>query len=98
MSTWYRKDLGEAVAASEPSRVLREAFHIAFLKASDPKELAIFTRHDLRTNRVIAYFSPAAAPLAERFGATPCERPVLDEGLALLAGHSDSFTIHFPEG
>jgi len=59
--------------------------------------LAIFTRHDLRTNHVIAYFSPAAEFLAERFGAIPCDRPKL-AGLGLLAGHADSFAIHFPRG
>jgi len=93
--TWYRNDLGDEVAASEPVRALRAAFQLAYITAPEPTKLAIFTYHHPRTHRVTAYFCPAAAILAQRFGAIPCERPIQDKNLRLVAGHADSFVIRF---
>jgi hypothetical protein len=45
---------------------------------------------------VIAYFSPAAASVAQAFDAEPCEKPAR-AGLGLLAGDPASWLALFPE-
>ena len=57
--------------------------------------LAVFTRHDSEGRlqcAVTAYFSPAAAALANRFQAVPCRSPVRD-GLTLLCGDPEAWIL-----
>jgi hypothetical protein len=59
------------------------------------QDVAVFKRH-LSEGRlqcaVIVYFSPAAAALAMRFGASPCRRPSRD-GLALYVGDEAAWDL-----
>ncbi|MDM7911752.1 MAG: hypothetical protein QUS09_01505, partial [Methanotrichaceae archaeon] len=65
-----------------------------------PPEMAVFTRPESEGRlhcKVMAYFSPAAADVAETFDAEPCVKPAR-AGLGLLAGDERSWSVLFPEG
>jgi hypothetical protein len=64
VETWYRKTLGDGVAASAPSLRIQRLFPPLFAASGQPSSMAVFARHDREANRVTAYFSPRAAELA----------------------------------
>lgn len=100
MASWYSKELGDGVAAFEPTTQIHNAFlALARAQAQSGRYLfdaAVFSRYDLDTNVVTVYFSPSAHLLATAFGATPCEKPAPTEGFALLAGDARAWEKHFP--
>jgi hypothetical protein len=99
MDTWFFKQLGDGMIAPDLSDQIREIFLSQFEAAGSPKEMAIFTRYDSEGRLhcdVMAYFSPAAAEIAETFSAMPCAKPP-KAGLGLLAGDPDCWSILFPE-
>ena len=96
METWYRKTLGDGVAASAPSLRIQRLFPPLFAASGQPSSMAVFARHDREANRVTAYFSPRAAELAALFGAEPCGKPS-SEGIGLLVGDARSWAIFFPD-
>jgi hypothetical protein len=95
MDVWYSKALGDGVRAFAPSRRIQDLFSPMFAAAGQPADMAVFSRHDVQANQVIAYFSPRASRLAALFGATPCEKPPSD-GIGLLVGDARSWQIFFP--
>jgi len=100
MTTWFYKDLGDAMMADEALNRIRESFLPVFRSAGNSEELAVFTRNDSEGRlhcEVFVYFSPAAAEVAQLFDALPCEKPLKD-GLDLLAGDKSSWSLLFPEG
>ncbi len=100
MSRWYSKNLGEAMFAHEPLAELRERFAAAWARAGEPGDMAVFVRHESEGRlhcEVRAYFSPAAAVLAEEVGAAPCGKPSRD-GLSLFAGSEGSWQMLFSQG
>jgi len=96
MDSWYSKDLGDGVAAFGPTTKIQEAFLELAKNGVYSHDLAVFSRYDLRKNVVTVYFTPSAQLLAEAFDATPCEKPVPEEGFALIVGDARSWEIHFP--
>ncbi|MDQ2693115.1 MAG: hypothetical protein M3Y68_13840 [Chloroflexota bacterium] len=69
------------------------------MRDETPPEIAVFTRLESEGRlhcELVVYFSPAAAELARKFGASPCERPA-PAGLALLAGDVRAWSALFPE-
>ena len=99
MTTWYYKNLGDAMMAARPSDKIREAFLPLFDVAGNPEDMAIFTRNDSEGRlhcEISVYFSPAAAGIAKIFDAKPCEIP-LRGGLDLLAGNKSCWSVLFPE-
>jgi hypothetical protein len=96
MQTWYRKTLGNGVAALAPSRRIQQMFSPMFAASGQPSSMAVFSRHDRKANEVTAYFSPRAARLAALFGAVPCDKPAAD-GIGLLVGDARCWEIYFPE-
>ena len=98
MKTWYSQSLGDGILAFEPKEELRAQFEPLFEATGKPTEMAVFTRHELEGRlqcEVIAYFSPAAAPLAQAVGARPCDRPTTTD-LDLLAGDPACWAALFP--
>jgi hypothetical protein len=98
MSAWFYVSLGDAIMAHEPSEKIRKAFAARFQSAGRPEDMAVFTRNDSEGRlhcEVTAYFSPAAAEIAQAFDVQPCERP-LKPGLELLAGSELSWVRLFP--
>jgi hypothetical protein len=84
--------------ADIPSEEIIEIFHPLFDSASRPAEMAVFTRREEGRLHceVIAYFSPAAADVADALDAHPCEKPAR-EGLELLAGNENCWLPIFGE-
>ncbi|WHZ16631.1 MAG: hypothetical protein OJF52_003481 [Nitrospira sp.] len=97
MNDWFSIDLGDGITAFGPTQSIMEAFRAAYLEAGAPPQMAIFSRHDLTENVVTAYFTPESETLARSLGGKFCPKPVRDQDLCLLAGHADSFAIHFPQ-
>ena len=95
MTTWYSKDLGDGVEANAPSTQIQEAFIPIFAAAGNPVDMAVFSRYDLEANVVTVYFTPTAEPLAQMFGAAPCEKPEQDGKLALLVGDQRAIEFHY---
>ena len=91
METWRSKALGDAASAR-----IQQMFRPMFMAAGRPARMAVFSRYDRQTNRVTAYFSPAAAKLADFFDAKPCAKP-LSQGIGLLVGDARSWEIYFPD-
>ncbi len=99
MDSWYSLSLGDGIMAATPTAEIEEAFLQAFTAAGRPPEMAVFTRPESEGRlhcEVFAYFSPAAAAVAEAFDAEPCAKPVR-AGLGLLAGDERSWSVLFPE-
>lgn len=86
VDTWYMLSLGDALTAQVTLSEIREAYEAV----TQDVAAAVFTRQvsgPLHCE-VTAYFSPAAAGLARRFGGTACVAPGR-RGLELLAGPAD---------
>ncbi len=99
MDNWYSLSPGDGMMAGGPTVEIEDAFQRSFAAAGRPPEMAVFTRpeSDGRLHcEVFAYFSPAAAALAESFDAEPCAKPAR-AGLGLLAGDERVWVILFPE-
>ena len=99
MQTWFSQPLGDGVWAYAPKEQIREQFAPLFAAAGSPLDMAVFTRHELEGRlqcEVVAYFSPAAAALAQGLGAQPCEKPTSND-LDLLAGEAASWAVLFPD-
>jgi hypothetical protein len=96
MERWYSKALGDGAAAFAPSMRIQQMFPPLFSALGQPSRMAVFSRHDRRTNVVTAYFSPAAAQLAAFFGAQACDKPD-SEGIRLLVGDARCWEIYFPD-
>ena len=100
MSSWFRKDLGDAMMAFDPLDRITDLFQAAYGIEAHGKDAAVFVRHNSEGNlhcQVEVYFSPAAASLAKKMDADPCDRPSVT-GLGLLVGPQDSWSTLFPEG
>lgn len=98
MQDWFSVSLGDGVLAFEPKEALRTQFAQRFA-AGAPADAAVFTRHELEGRlqcEVIAYFSPAAAALAQQSGAQPCTQPGTED-LDLLAGDPACWATLFPD-
>jgi hypothetical protein len=94
---WFSITLGDGLTAEMPCRDIETAFLALFIKAGKPCDMAVFTRYDSAAHvhcEVTAYFSPAAAELAEMFDAQPCAKPTA-EGLDLLAGDKNCWLVLF---
>ncbi len=99
MGKWFLKNLGDGMLASGPLRTLETFLLSAYADAGNPREAAAFYRHEsdggLHCNLKV-YFSPASVEMAREVDAGPCGKPAPD-GLSLLAGHEDSWSMLFPE-
>ena len=99
MQTWFSQPLGDGVMAFEPKEAIQGQFAPLFDAAGRPADMAVFTRHELEGRlqcEVVAYFSPAAAVLAQARGAQPCSRPSRFD-LDLLAGDAACWAVLFPD-
>ena len=98
MTTWYSVSLGDGLTSGTPAEEIEVAFDRTLADASPSTDRAVFTRPESEGRlhcEVIAYFSPATAELAKKFGAEPCVKPAR-AGLALLAGEETSWSALFP--
>jgi hypothetical protein len=99
MRAWFSLSLGDALMAWEPLGRIEALFQSANASAGDPDEMAVFVRYESEGRlhcEVTAFFSPAAAELAQEVEAIPCARPS-PEGLSLALGNEASWTKLFPD-
>lgn len=101
MTTWYSRNLGDAMYGVDAAlEGLEASFQREFALAGGPLDMAVFTRLEsegrLHCERVV-YFSPAARSSADMFGSDPCQKPARP-GLDLLAGNPACWSVLFPEG
>lgn len=96
MEYWHSKSLGDGMWADILTEEIKQHFQPLFNFAGRPVEMAVFTRHDEGNLHCewVAYFSPAAAKVANAVEASPCEKPIR-EGLLLLAGSDECWSILF---
>lgn len=97
MTRWYSKDLGDGMMAYLPLDEIEAEFDPRFRAAGKPDDMAVFKRHELGSGlycNVTAYFSPAAAAVAEACGATPCAPPPADD-ITLVAGTARCWPVLF---
>lgn len=97
MSSWYKLALGSEKDAFEPARQIQQVFMAKFLMSPPGSGRALFSSYDTVADNLWLYFSPAAADIAVRFRAVPCQKPIAPSRLALLAGEGDALHVHFPE-
>lgn len=91
MRNWFVKNLGDALFAQEELDRIGVLYRSICGREDGPRGAGVFYRHDSEGRlhcQVLAYFSPAAAALAEVVQAEPCEPPS-PEGLSLLEGSPD---------
>ena len=93
---WHSKSLGDGIWADIPSEEIKRLFQPLFESAGSPIEMAVFTRHEEGSLHCewVAYFSPAAAEVANAMEASPCNKPAR-EGLNLLAGSEECWLALF---
>jgi hypothetical protein len=100
MSSWFCKNVGDAMMAFEPLSEIEDQYRSMYPLAACSKEVAVFVRHNSEGHlhcEVEVYFSPASVALAKKLDADPCARPS-PYGLSLLIGSKDSWSALFPEG
>jgi hypothetical protein len=97
MSAWFSKNLGDAMLAQEQLNRIETLFLSMYTEAGRPMDMALFYRHESGRLHceVKVYLSPAAAAVAKKIGAAPCERPAWD-GLSLSAGDQKCWSLFFP--
>jgi len=98
MTTWFTSNLGDAMLAGEALDHIKALFLSAYEGVEDSKEMALFMRHESEGRlhcEVKLYFSPPAADVAKAVGAIACRKPA-SEGLSLLAGSNESWSVFFP--
>jgi len=96
--TWYTCNLGDAMLAAEPMEEIRVSVLSLSQRSGAAGDMAVFVRHESEGRlhcEAKAYFSPAAAAVAQAFGATACARPS-PRDLGLLAGSEAAWEILFP--
>jgi len=97
LNNWFSKNFGDAMLASEAIASLKNHFLTRYPDAKQPKDMAIFIRHESEGRlhcEVNVYFSPAAADIAIELNADPCPKPYR-ESLSLLAGAEEAWQTLF---
>lgn len=94
MEQWHQKDLGDGMQAHAPSSEIQSAFlSMQLANGGNAKGVAVFSRYDLKANKVTVYFSPKATLLAEAFSALPCAAPSRGNGIGLLVGDASAWEL-----
>lgn len=97
MDTWYSIEIADSNTAKTTMTRVMDAFMPKYIGSGRPLDMAIFSSHDADSDIWTLYFSPKAASLALRFGATPFVDEFVDVDLALLVGDERSMAILFPD-
>jgi hypothetical protein len=97
LSSWFSLPLGDAVSAVVAAAAVEDQARAMFAELGEPPGFAVFRSLDTRASlhcEVTLYFSPAAAPVANRNGARPCARPPR-HGLELIVGDARAWAALF---
>ncbi|MFW2365043.1 MAG: hypothetical protein ACN4GW_01395 [Desulforhopalus sp.] len=94
MENWYALDIDGGAKFSKLKSKIQITFDSTYLKYGSPYNMGVYSILNTEANTVTLYFTPAAKPLAEKFGAVECEPPEKD-GLELSIG-PDSCLNFYP--
>lgn len=89
MTSWHSSNLGDPMLAEAGIDAIVAAFRTRFAGRA-PTGAAVWVRHESRGDlhcSLVAYFSPAAADVANAVDASPCPAPA-SSGLERLIGES----------
>ena len=95
MTTWFTKNLGDAMLAEDSLGHIKTLFTSAYEAANHAQDMAVFVRHESEGRLhcdVKVYFTPAAAAVAKAVDAVSCQIPSL-EGLGLLVGSQQAWEL-----
>jgi hypothetical protein len=92
-SPWHQMSI--VAGWNDPTEKLFEVFPFALASSPNAREMAVFFR-DEGGGLYTLFFPPAAATLAQSFGATPCEKPVAAD-IGVSVGDAGSLRVWFPE-
>lgn len=98
MSTWFSKNLGDAMMAFEELDQIESRFRSIYSEETCPVDVAVFARHNSEGSlhcHVEVFFSPAASELAKQMNAEACGKPSYND-LGLLAGAEACWAVLFP--
>lgn len=93
--TWFSKDIGGKIDATEDYDYLKNQFFTAFVAAGKPEGMAVFEYYDNTFDIVTLYFTPNAKELAEHFEAIPSEKPSQSKDLTMIVGAYGSFEYYY---
>jgi hypothetical protein len=99
VSPWYSRNFGDPLLAGDSLDRLAERFRTEYERAGRPPDMAVFVRPESEGRlhcELQAYFSPAAARVAQALDAAPCNPPA-PAGLALVAGAPEAWQALFPD-
>lgn len=94
MESWYALEVDGGPKFKKMKSKIQITFDSTFLKYGSPYDMGVYSSPNAEANTVTFYFTPAAKPLAEKFGAVECEPPQ-KEGLELSIG-PDSCLNFYP--
>lgn len=97
MTTWYSIEIDDEVTAKQTMQRVMDEFTPKYIGAGRPLTMAVFSSYNRESNIISLYFSPKAASLAMRFGASPCDGVFVAQELSLLVGDERSIDLLFPE-
>lgn len=86
MENWFKKEIGDGVAAFLPSMEVSELYIELIMTGKDMSNVCVFLKHDTQRQMKTLYFTPEAEILAKLLSATHCKKPISIEKLSLLAG------------
>lgn len=98
-NNWHSLDLGDGVAAFQPTKKIQDAWmqqalNAAKLNLTDYSN-AVFSTTEAGASKVTVFFTPTAEIFARAFGAVACAKPS-PTSIGLLCGDQRAWEIHFP--
>ena len=93
MESWYAPEVDDGANAKKLKSKIQITFDSTFLKYGSPYNMGVYSKPDKKANSVTLYFTPAAQPLAEKFGAVASEPPDKD-GLEFSIGPDSCLTFY----
>ena len=85
MESWCSLELDGIATFKRMVSKIQITFETISIKYNSPYDMGVYSRKNTEEDKVVFYFTPAAKPLSEKFGAVECEAPAKD-GLELTVG------------
>jgi hypothetical protein len=97
MESWYAFEVDGTATLKKVVSKIQITYENISIKYGSPYDMGVYSKQDTVANKTIFYFTPAAKPLAEKFGAVECEAPAKD-GLKLTVGPQSCLNFYPLEG
>jgi hypothetical protein len=97
MENWYALEFDGTATFKKMRSKIQITFETISIKYGSPYDMGVYSKKNTEEDKVVFYFTPAAKPLAEKFGAVECEAPTKD-GLELSVGAQSCLNFYPLEG